>query len=224
MCTAGNTFREFEFAHRTVCEPGSLEDQAVRGVGIHVRGQGDPVTVVLPRSGRPWSHRSLASVHTVTKRVTLLGAGKHIVSDQLVEQEPARFAGRDVSVAILAGRIVEIDRGAIQRQEAERPLSFCSCPGVGGLGFVFEKAVQRDLVAFLVGDDEIRTNVGSASNHRMSAVGPRRGSTANRDSMSRWNRATCGSPVLLSTFRCAETPQSNGKRPFQDSLPSVSAE
>src|SRR6516162_2752725 len=67
MRAAGNTFRQFEFAYRAVGDPGGVENDAVRGVRVHVSGQGDKVAVVFTRRADPWRHRGLTPVDAVAE-------------------------------------------------------------------------------------------------------------------------------------------------------------
>src|SRR5208337_5045109 len=93
MRAARNTIRQKQFAYRAVSDPGSVADHAVRGVGIHVGGEGDQVAVVFTGGADPWGHRGLAPVDTVTERDAFLVSGVQVVFDQSVEEEPARFSG-----------------------------------------------------------------------------------------------------------------------------------
>ena len=109
MRAAGNTFRQRKFAYRAVGHPSGIEDHAVGGVGVHVGGQGDQVTVVLAGGAHPRRHGGLAAVDTVTECESFLPSGEQVVFDQAVEQEPPRFPGRGVGVAVIAGRVAGVD-------------------------------------------------------------------------------------------------------------------
>ena len=173
-----------QFAHRAVSDPGGIEDHAVRGVGVHVSGEGDQVAVVLTGTADAWRHRSLTAVNTFTEGVVLLVSGQQIVLDESVEEEPTRFSGSGIGVAVAGGRIVGVDGPelgeglrqllflhragdqvespsvqpglqAIQRQEPKEPVPLRSA-GIQRLWIAFEEAVENDFVAVLIGVGEVQ--------------------------------------------------------------------
>ena len=66
-----------------------VEDEALRAVAVDVGGEGDEVPVVLGGRAGTRGERRLAAEHAVAERVALLGAGRHVVLHDPVEEEPA---------------------------------------------------------------------------------------------------------------------------------------
>jgi hypothetical protein len=76
-----NPFGQLKFAYRPVADSGSIEDQAVGGVGIHIGGQRDQIPVVFTGTGCPRSHRGVASVDAVTEPVAFFASGEEVMLD-----------------------------------------------------------------------------------------------------------------------------------------------
>ena len=144
------------------------------------------IAVVLGGAADARCHRGLAAVDAVLERESFLAAGRKIVLDQAVEQEPARLARRCIRVAVLAARIAAVDHAELgdgcpttaprvlfpvtrlNRQrcslackpvEGEKPeclLPLVTCQRIDGCGLTFEEPVEDDLVAVLVGVGEVQ--------------------------------------------------------------------
>ena len=120
MRAAGDTFGQLQFAHRTVCQARSVEHQTVGGVGIHISGQRDQISVILGAGPGSRRHRGFAAIDALGKPVMLLGAGEHVMADQAVEQEPPGFGGGRVGIAVRFAAVAGIDRPELGDAVAQR--------------------------------------------------------------------------------------------------------